>query len=105
MKLTLAVQRISVKPEVNKTKKLTKSMQDKIYDATHAYLTSKIIPINVPSTVSNFRATAKKYAINKNGHLIRDGKIVVKANMQEEVFQHFHNHSGRIACWERIKKR
>ena len=80
-------------------------MEEEIYDATHAYLTSKIIPTNVPSTVSNFRATAKKYEINKNGYLTREGKIVVKANMQEEVFLQLHHHSGRIACWERIKKR
>lgn len=80
-------------------------MNDRLYDETHAYLTSKILPINLPSTVSNFRATAKKYAINKNGYLTRDGKTVVKASMQEEIFLALHSHSGRIACWERIKKR
>ena len=80
-------------------------MNDSLYNETHTYLTSKILPFNIPSTVSNFRATAKKYKINKNGYLTRDGKIVVKASMQEEVFLAMHNHSGRIACWERIKKR
>jgi len=80
-------------------------MDEKKYNDTKRYLQTGNLPEHVPSTRSNFIATSKKYKLNKKGFLTRDNKIVINANMQAHVFKQEHNHSGRIACWERIKKR
>jgi glycerol-3-phosphate responsive antiterminator len=80
-------------------------MEDELYDQTMEYLRTKHIPEKVTSTRSNFIAKAKKYKINKKQFLTRYGKLVVKASMEQQMFLENHKHSGRIACWERIKKR
>ena len=80
-------------------------MDDELYDQTMDYLRTGNIPEKVTSTRSNFIAKAKKYKINKKQFLTRYGKLVVKASMEKQMFLENHKHSGRIACWERIKKR
>jgi glycerol-3-phosphate responsive antiterminator len=80
-------------------------MDDELYDQIKEYLTNGTIPENVISTRSNFIAKAKKYKINKKQFLTRNGKLVVVASMELKLWQVNHKHSGRIACWERIKKR
>lgn len=80
-------------------------MDDALYNQTIKYLETRDIPENVPSTRSNFIATAKKYKLNKKGFLTRNNKVVIQAKNQEQIWKAFHNHSGRSACWERIKKR
>ena len=78
---------------------------DILYEQVRQYLLKKKIPKNLKTSKSNWLATARKYEINNKGCLIRNKKIVVKASLQEKVFEEMHRHSGRISCWERIKKR
>jgi hypothetical protein len=80
-------------------------MDDQKYEQTKNYISTGKIPENLPSTKSNFIATSKKYKLNKKGFLTRDNKVVIQAKNQEQIWKAFHNHSGRSACWERIKKR
>ena len=80
-------------------------MEDELYDQTMEYLRTGNIPEKVTSTRSNFIAKAKKYKINKKQFLTRYGKLVVRASMEQQMVLENHKHSGRIACWERIKKR
>ena len=80
-------------------------MDDQKYEETKNYIATGKIPKHLPSTKSNFIATSKKYKLNKKGFLIRDNKVVIQAKNQEVIWKAFHNHSGRSACWERIKKR
>lgn len=80
-------------------------MENSTYNAIRFYLGTGRITSNLPSTKSNFIATAKKYKINKKGFLTRGGKIVVKKIHEEKIFAQFHKHSGRNACWEKIKQR
>ena len=81
------------------------NMNDELYDQTMEYLRTGNIPEKVTSTRSNFIAKAKKYKINKKQFLTRYGKLVVRASMELKLWVENHKHSGRIACWERIKKR
>ena len=80
-------------------------MDEQKYKHTKRYLQTGYIPQNVSSTRSNFIATSKKYKLNKKGFLTRDNKVVIQAKNQQKIFKAFHKHSGRIACWERTKKR
>lgn len=80
-------------------------MDNELYEEIKNYLAIGVIPKDVSSTRSNFFATARQYQINGRGFLIRNRKIVVKKNMQQKFFQEMHKHSGRSACWERIKQR
>ena len=80
-------------------------MDDSFYDQVKDFLMHGIIPENIASTKSNFIATARKYRINARGFLTRQNKCVVRASEQELIFTTFHKHSGRQACWERIKQR
>ena len=80
-------------------------MENQTYNGIHFYIGTGIIPSSIPSTKSNFIAMAKKYKINKKGFLTRGGKIVVKKIHEEKIFAQFHKHSGRNACWEKIKQR
>ena len=80
-------------------------MEYQKYQAIKNFLTKGIYPREYCSTKSNFVATARKYEINKKGNLLRDGKLVVKSSMKKKIFDALHNHSGRTACWERIRAR
>ena len=80
-------------------------MNDQKYEETKNYIATGKIPKHLPSTKSNFIATSKKYKLNKKGFLIRDNKVVIQAKNQEQIWVENHKHSGRTACWERIKKR
>lgn len=80
-------------------------MEDILYEQVRQYLLKNKIPKNLKTSKSNWLATARKYEINNKGFLIRNQKIVVRASLQEKVFEEMHRHSGRISCWERIKKR
>lgn len=81
-------------------------MDNALYQGIKKYLKDGNIPASIPSTKSNFLATAEKFKINKKGCLTRNNKIVVtKGKMELEVFSALHYHSGRIACWNRIKQK
>ena len=80
-------------------------MDDGLYDDVRIFLVHGIIPQNIPSTKSNFIATARKYQINEKGCLMRKKKYVVRQSEQEKLFAELHAHSGRTACWERIRER
>ena len=81
------------------------NMDDLLYEQVRQYLLKQKIPKNLKTSKSNWLATARKYEINNKGCLIRNRKIVVKVSLQEKIFEEMHRHSGRISCWERIKKR
>ena len=57
-------------------------MEDGLYNQTLQFLKNNTLPNKFPSTKSNFKDTAGKYKINKKGFLTRNGKIVVRENMQ-----------------------
>ena len=83
-------------------------MENKLYVQILDFKTHGIIPApaDVPSSRGNFIATANKYAVNRNGALTRNSKVCVKqGKMEKDVFKSFHEHSGRSACWEKIKAR
>ena len=80
-------------------------MDDSLYDQVKEFLINGTIPENVASTKSNFIATARKYKLNPRGYLTRQDKCVIRASEQELVFLDLHRHSGRQACWERIKQK
>ena len=104
-----SVQRISDLRTLTKYQFTKKSvgviMDEQKYNDMKDYIATGKIPKNLPSTRSNFIATSKKYKLNKKGFLTRDNKVVIQAKNQQQIWKAFHNHSGRIACWERIKKR
>ena len=80
-------------------------MDDSFYKKIKDYLNDGTVPAEVPSTLSNFFATANKYKINKKQMLTRNGLICVRASEANALFNELHDHSGRIACWERIRQR
>ena len=80
-------------------------MQDQLYQDVKHYLQTGEIPNNVPSTRANFIAAARKCVINARGFLTRQNKPIVRISEQDALFEAFHDHSGRTACWERIKQR
>ena len=80
-------------------------MEDKLYDDVKNFLQTGEIPQIVPSTRANFIATAGKYAINARGYLTRQNRCVVRISEQNRIWESYHSHSGRTACWERIKAR
>ena len=80
-------------------------MEDEKYENILAYLKYGNIPAELSSTKSNFIAEAEKYKINRKQNLERQGKIVVKKSEREKIFYEMHQHSGRTACWERIRER
>ena len=80
-------------------------MENKLYQDIKNYLQTGDIPQNVPSTRANFIAAANKCVLNANGYLYRQNKPIVRISEQEAIFGAFHDHSGRTACWERIKAR
>ena len=80
-------------------------MQDKLYQDVKNYLETGEMPQEVPLTKSNFIATAGKYSINERGFLTRKNKLTVRISEQAGIYEAFHNHSGRAACWERINAR
>ena len=80
-------------------------MEEELYQNVKEYLHSNTLPVTFPSTKSNFIGLANRYALNANGELQRNGLPVVRENMQLQVYEQFHNHSGRIACWEKIRQR
>ena len=81
------------------------TMQTKKYNDIKTFLIHGRYPKEYSSNKSNFVATARKYKINKKGNLLRDGKLVVKNSSKQKIFDALHNHSGRTACWERIRAR
>ena len=79
-------------------------MDDHLYEQVRQYLLKQKILKNLKTSKSNWLATTRKYEINNKSCLIRNRKIVVKASLQEKIIEEIHRHSGRINCWERIKK-
>jgi len=75
------------------------------YQNIKKYLTQGTYTKTYSSNKSNFVATARKYRLNKKGNLMRNGKLVVTMAMRQKIFDALHNHSGRTACWERIRAR
>ena len=75
------------------------------YRKVKQYLQHAILPTNYTSNKSNFIALAGKYSLNGNGFLMRNNLVVVNQDMQSELWKTLHNHSGRNACWNRIKQR
>ena len=75
------------------------------YTNVKNYLLFGILPTSYTSNKSNFIATAQKYTVNGSGFLMRNNLVVVNQAMQQNIYETLHNHSGRNACWNRIKQR
>ena len=76
------------------------------YKKVKNFLRHGILPQEYSSNKSNFLAKTRHYTLNANGFLMRNSKVVItKGPMAEKIFQELHDHSGRIACWNRIKQR
>ena len=80
-------------------------MQDTLYQDYVNYLSSGILPHDLPSSKSNFKNNAKNYSLNSKKKLLWKGKIVLKASELETVWEQIHQHSGRQATYEKFKKR
>jgi hypothetical protein len=80
-------------------------MEDVLYEAYVGFLQNGVVPLDLPSTKSNFISTASKYFLSPSGVLMRNMKRVLKESELDEVWRQMHNHSGRSKCWERINER
>lgn len=80
-------------------------MEEHIYDQLSEFLATGKMPKQYSSTKSNFMSMAGNYRLNKKNMLIRNNRPVVTENMQQEIYNSLHKHSGRTATWERIKAR
>ena len=71
------------------------------------FLADGVEPKMPYSTLSNWRAEAKKYKINKKGLLTREGKPVLKKSDLPAIWKQLHllGHSGRDATWKKINAR
>ena len=65
-------------------------MNKRSYNNIYAFLSSGKIPNRLTSTKPNFVATAKKYTIGGNGYLMRQNKIVLRAQDVENVWVQMH---------------
>ena len=77
------------------------------YMAIKRFLADGVEPKIPYSTLSNWRAEAKKYKINKKGLLTREGKPVLKKRDLPAIWKQLHllGHSGRDATWKKINAR
>ena len=83
-------------------------MEKRNYDKLLEYLRHGIEPVIFNSTRGNFLSTSRKYRVNANGFLTRNGKVVVTiGEMEKKIFAEFHqcSHSGRSSTWRKINKR
>ena len=79
-------------------------MEQQYYDDIWNWKLNGMLPSNLPSTASNFRATAAKYYVcHVKNILMRNGKIVLRKEQLPEVWKSMHFHSGRDKTWQRIK--
>ena len=77
------------------------------YKSIKQYLASGELPSNLPSTSSNFQREAKRYKLEANGELSRQGKRVALYADRMKIFNAFHkgSHVGRDGTWKKIKAR
>ena len=81
-------------------------MQRHLHDSIVLFKLTGTLPITCPSTKSNFRALAAKFALDVNTHvLFRNGKKVLLEENLDEVWQSMHLHAGRDKTWARISQR
>ena len=80
-------------------------MDNKKAQNIKSFLEKGKLPKTYPSTKPNFIAVARKYTLNKKNVLMRENKPVVTVDMQLEIYNSLHQHSGRTCTWERIKAR
>ena len=83
-------------------------MEKTEYSEVLNYLENGIEPKAFNSTRGNFLAKARKYDVNKNGFLTRNGKIVVTSGeMEFEIYEKMHriSHAGRTNTWKIINQR
>ena len=80
-------------------------MDNQLYEDVLNYLQTGALPNEFPSTQSNFVRTAGQYQVNHGGFLTRNGNPVVSEDNQAAIFEALHDHSGRTACWARIRER
>ena len=77
------------------------------YKSIKQYLARGELPSNLPSTSSNFQREAKRYKLEANGELSRQGKRVALYADRMKIFNAFHkgSHVGRDGTWKKIKAR
>ena len=65
------------------------------YNHISSYLRTNTIPAGVRQRSNNFRRDAKKYTLNTNGTLLRNGKPVVKQGDQTKIWNELHQHGDK----------
>ena len=78
-------------------------MDAKLYSDIHNFVQHGTLPLDFPSTKSNFVTTCSHYTVNSKGFLCRDGKVVVHENELEKLWSQYHDHTGMNNAWKRIK--
>ena len=79
-------------------------MDEALYDAILLHKTHGLFPNTFASTKSNFVSLCNQYEVG-NGSLKRHGRWQATAGEIEDIFTMLHCHSGRDACYKRIKVR
>ena len=65
------------------------------YFAIKRYLADGTMPSTLPSTASNFQREARKYRLEANGELSREGKRVALYKDRMKIFNTYHaGHGG-----------
>ena len=82
-------------------------MEKTEYSEVLNYLENGIEPKAFNSTRGNFLAKARKYDVNKNGFLTRNGKIVVTSGEMEEIYNKTHqcSHAPWRTTWKIINEK
>ena len=80
-------------------------MDEKNYNSIVSYLKNGTLPLSFSSTKGNFIRQAQQFHVNPVGRLMFGNRIVLKLEERAPLFAQVHNHSGRDACWKRIKDR
>ena len=80
-------------------------MEEQKYLSIAAYVQHGVLPEIFPSTKANFIRMAGQFTVNSLGRLMFQQKIVVLQQETQNLFDTMHSHSGRTACWKRIKAR
>ena len=64
------------------------------YSSIKRYLADGTMPSTLPSTASNFQREARKYRLEANGELSREGKRVALYKDRVKIFNTYHAGHG-----------
>ena len=71
-------------------------MESAVYAAISLYLQNGTITDGVATTRSNFRRKANQFQLNAAGALLHNGRIVVKHDEQQKIFDQMHGNINTL---------